>query len=59
MKKILYVAMVVNTYTSYASDECICDNIGTITEEDAKDSNTTLSESCEFAKESDPSCEIK
>jgi hypothetical protein len=63
MKNVLYIMIVmigVVSFTSCASpEECVCDSGLTITEEDAKDSNATLSEACDLAKIGDSSCAIK
>tara|TARA_B100000809_G_scaffold96463_1_gene95010 strand:- start:3545 stop:3736 length:192 start_codon:yes stop_codon:yes gene_type:complete len=63
MKKILYVAMITLfsvAFTSCASgEECVCDDGTTITENDAKDSGATLSESCAVAKLADSSCVVQ
>ena len=63
MKKILYVAMIAVgsiAFTSCASgEECVCDNLSNITEDDAKDSDATLNEACNLAKLSDSSCAIE
>jgi hypothetical protein len=63
MKKILYVALIAFgsvAFTSCASgEECVCDNGVTITEDDAKDSGATLSESCAVAKLADSSCAVQ
>jgi hypothetical protein len=63
MKKILYVALIAFgsvSFTSCASgEECVCDDGVTITEDDAKDSNATLSESSALARNGGATCEIR
>ena len=47
-------------FTSCASgEECVCDNGVTITEDDAKDSGATLSESCALARAGGATCAIE
>ncbi len=63
MKRIFYVAIILagtTMFTSCASgEECVCNNGVTITEDDAKDSGATLSESCAVARIGGATCEIK
>jgi hypothetical protein len=63
MKKILYVALIAFgsvAFTSCASgEECVCDDGVTITEDDAKDSGATLSESCALARTGGADCSIQ
>jgi hypothetical protein len=63
MKKILYIGVIAFgtlTVISCASgEECVCDDGVTITEDDAKDSGATLSESCAVARIGGATCEIR
>ena len=60
MKKFLLIVTIAFTVVSCAKDEeCVCDNGVTLTESDAKDSNSTLAESCSLAEVGGAKCSIK
>ena len=64
MKKLAYIMIIISASTVFTScakdEECVCDSGLTITEEDAKDTGSTLQEACDVAEISGSvSCEIE
>jgi hypothetical protein len=61
MKKLIYITIIIGiAFTSCAKEEeCVCSASANITEADAKDIGTTLSEACELAKTGDATCAVR